>query len=84
MSRLQKLIDDFTRKPSPKDFAWADVVKILKSFGYAEIEGTGSRKKFVSHSKHKILLHKRHPDSTLLDYQIELVVEALTSQGHLK
>lgn len=84
MSRIQKLIADFTRSPSPKDFAWDEVVKILRHFGYEEIEGSGSRKKFVGGGKHKILLHKRHPDSTLLAYQIEAVVEALTLQGHIK
>jgi hypothetical protein len=84
MSKIQKLIDDFVRRPAPKDFPWDDMVRILKHFGYAEIEGSGSRKKFISLGKHKILLHKRHPDSTLLTYQIEAVIEALTSQGHLK
>jgi hypothetical protein len=84
MSRIQKLIEDFTRKPPPKDFAWDDVVKILRHFGYDQLEGSGSRKKFVDGSKRKILLHKRHPDSTLLEYQIVLVVEALTIHGHLR
>ncbi|WP_122300205.1 type II toxin-antitoxin system HicA family toxin [Pseudomonas syringae] len=84
MSRIQKLIEDFTRKPHPKDFAWDEVVKILKHFGYDQLEGSGSRKKFVDSSKRKILLHKRHPDSTLLEYQIVLVVEVLTIHGHLK
>jgi len=84
MSKIQKLIEDFTRKPPPKDFAWEEVVKILRYFGYDQLEGSGSRKKFVDGSNRKILLHKRHPDSTLLEYQIVLVVEALTLHGHLK
>jgi hypothetical protein len=84
MSRIQKLIDDFTRKPCPKDFGWEDAVKILKHYGYQELEAAGSRKKFIDSSRRKILLHKRHPDSTLLEYQIELVLEALTLHGHLK
>jgi len=84
MSRIQKLVDELTGDPSPKDFSWSDLVRVLKSFGYREIEGSGSRKKFVSGANHKILLHKRHPDSTLLGYQIEQVVEALTQEGHLK
>lgn len=84
MSKIQKLIDEFTRRPPPKDFGWNDLVRLLNHFGYEEIEGSGSRKKFVGGLGHKILLHKRHPDSTLLDYQIELVIDALLSQGHLK
>ena len=83
MSRLQKLRDDFSRKPPPKDFSWDDLVRLLKGYGYTEHEGSGSRKRFVSRTQHKISLHKRHPDSTLLEYQIELVKEALISQGHM-
>ena len=83
MSKIRKLIDDFTRSPPPKDFAWSDVVRILEHYGYTEFEGAGSRKKFKDQKNRKILLHKRHPDSTLLAYQIELVVEALTLHGHL-
>lgn len=83
MSRIQKLVEDFTRKPCPKDFGWASLVKLLKHYGYAELEGAGSRKKFVDERKRKITLHKRHPDDTLLEYQIELVIEALTLHGHL-
>lgn len=83
MSRIQKLIDEFTRRPTPKDFAWDDVVKLLKHYGYEQLEGAGSRKKFVDEKNRKILLHKRHPDSTLLEYQIDLVVEALTLHGHI-
>lgn len=82
MSRIRKLIDDFTRKPPPRDFAWSDAVKILEHYGYKEFEGAGSRKKFIDSKNRKILLHKRHPDSTLLGYQIELVVETLTLHGH--
>jgi hypothetical protein len=84
MSRLQKLRDDFNRRPPPKDFSWEDLVRLLRSYGYSEHEGSGSRKRFVSATKHKISLHKRHPDDTLLEYQIELVKEALISQGHMK
>lgn len=84
MSRIDKLIETFTSKPAPKDFSWGDLVKLLKAFGYSEHEGSGSRKRFMNGSGQKILLHKRHPDSTLLGYQIEQVIEALKQEGHLK
>lgn len=84
MSKTDKLIDELKRQPSPKDFSWASLVKVLAHFGYKEIQGSGSRVKFVATNNHKILLHKRHPDSTLLDYQIEQVVDALKQEGHLK
>ncbi|WP_376779520.1 type II toxin-antitoxin system HicA family toxin [Stutzerimonas nitrititolerans] len=83
MSKLDKLIARFLSEPAPKDFSWEDLVKLMKSYGYRELEGKGSRKKFVNRVNHKILLHKRHPDSTLLDYQIEDVKDALRQEGHI-
>lgn len=84
MSRIDKLIDELQRQPAPKDFSWASLVRLLAHFGYKEVQGSGSRVRFLGANKHKILLHKRHPDSTLLDYQIEQVVDALKQEGHLK
>lgn len=68
----------------PKDFSWNELVNALSKLGYKEIERRGSRKCFIhSDSKHKILLHKRHPDSTLLEYQIKEVLTSLKAQGHI-
>lgn len=83
MSRMQKLIDTLTGSPTPKDFGWGDLVKVMRHFGYLEHEGAGSRKRFVNKIGHKIVLHKRHPDSTLLEYQIRQIIEALTTVGLL-
>ncbi|ARU87459.1 type II toxin-antitoxin system HicA family toxin [Pseudomonas sp. M30-35] len=85
MSQIDKLIAKLTKKPSPKDFSWSQLQKVMKHFGYSELEGQGSRKKFFHpETGHKVLLHKRHPDSTLIGPQIEDVVESLISQGYLK
>jgi len=84
MSKLDKLIARFLCEPPPKDFSWDELVKVMRSYGYRELEGKGSRKKFVNSVNHKILLHKRHPDSTLLDYQIEDVKHGLRQEGHIK
>lgn len=85
MSQIDKLIAKLTKVPSSKDFSWLQLQKVMKHFGYKELEGDGSRKKFVHpETKHKVLLHKRHPDSTLIGPQIEDIVESLKSQGYLK
>lgn len=84
MSQIDKLIAKLTKTPPPKDFAWKQLQKVMKHFGYTELEGAGSRVKFVNtETKHKVFLHKRHPDSTLIGPQIEDVVESLHSQGYL-
>ncbi len=85
MSQIEKLLSKLTKTPWPKDFSWLELQKVMKNFGYKELEGAGSRKRFV-HPKtnHKIFLHKRHPDSTLIGPQISDVVESLKAQGYLK
>lgn len=85
MSQIEKLVAKLTKTPWPRDFSWAELQKVMKSFGYKELEGAGSRKKFVNlTTRHKIFLHKRHPDSTLIGAQISDVVESLRTQGYLK
>lgn len=85
MSQIEKLIAKMTRIPPPKDFSWDNLVKVMSSFGYDEHEGNGSRKKFINmKTKHKVLLHKRHPDSTLIGPQLSDVVDSLKEQGYLK
>lgn len=85
MSQIDKVIAKLKKTPPPKDFSWKELQKVMKHFGYEELEGAGSRVKFVHpKTKHKVFLHKRHPDSTLIGPQIEDVVESLESQGYLK
>lgn len=85
MSQIEKVLAKLTKAPSPKDFSWIELQKVMKYFGYKELEGAGSRKKFVHPlTTHKIFLHKRHPDSTLIGPQISDVVESLKEQGYLK
>ncbi len=68
----------------PKDFAWNELSNVLSKLGYREIQKNGSRVCFFhSESRHKILLHKRHPDSTLLEYQIKYVLQSLDEQGNI-
>ena len=80
MSKLEKLLQKLQSKPSPKDFAWKDLQTLMASLGYKEVQGKGSRVKFINKAllaSRLIMLHKRHPDPTLLKYQIEYVLEEL-------
>lgn len=83
VTREEKLRRRFFSKPPPKDFSWANLVRLLGSYGYSQMEGAGSRIKFINDCpEHRpmISLHKRHPDSTLLEYQIIQVRRALKEQ----
>ncbi len=78
MSKSTKLIDRLLTKP--KDFTWAELVKVLKQFGYAQV-GTGktggSRVRFVKEEYPPITLHKPHPKPVLKRYQINDIIDLL-------
>ena len=83
MSKEEKLIKRLLLKP--KDFTYAELRKVLVSFGYIEQQSgktSGSRVAFIEQkSKHIIRLHKPHPNNELKRYQIEQVIEELQSRG---
>jgi hypothetical protein len=64
----------------PKDFTYNELKALLSSFGYSEVQGSGSRVCF-SKNDHKIKLHKPHPGNVLKSYQLDLVIYELTKQG---
>ena len=78
MSKIDKLIVRLLSYP--KDFTYSELKKLLSSFGYSEVQGSGSRVCF-SKDDHKIKLHKPHPGNELKTYQLDLVIEALTKKG---
>lgn len=72
-------------KSRPKDFSWRELQSALGSLGFTEHERSGSRKCFVHpETNHKIQLHKRHPDSTLLPYQLKEVLGLLLELGYME
>ena len=80
MSKIDKLIVRLLSYP--KDFTYNELIKVLSSLGYIEVQGAGSRVCF-SKGDHKIKLHKPHPGNELKTYQLDLVIEALTNKGLL-
>lgn len=85
MSKEQKLIQKLLTKS--KDFKYNELRKVLVSLGYEEYQSgktSGSRVAFIgTQTKHIIRLHKPHPNNELKQYQIEQVIEELTSRGLL-
>ena len=85
MSRIEKLKARLRLKP--KDFTYAELVTLLKSFGYMEWKGGktgGSRRAFIhSTTRHVIHLHKPHPGNELRMYQVLEIIDELTKNGYL-
>lgn len=75
MTKIEKLIAKLLS--NPKDFSWDDLVKVLRYYGYTEMTGRGSRRKFVNKNGRVISLHEPHPDKIIKPYVIKLVVEHL-------
>jgi hypothetical protein len=78
MSKTDKLI--IRLLSGPKDFTYGELKTLLSSFGYEEIQGSGSRVCF-SKGNHKIKLHKPHPENMLKRYQLDFIIEELTNKG---
>ena len=78
MSTIEKLIARFLTRP--KDFSWAELVRVLKYFGYEERAGSGSRRKFIHYDRQPIILHEPHPRRILKMYQINLIYEVLKEE----
>ena len=78
MSKSDKLIIRFLSHP--KDFTYNELKTLLFTFGYKEVQGSGSRVCFIKEN-HKIKLHKPHPENILKRYQFDLIEEELTNKG---
>jgi hypothetical protein len=82
MSSKEKLLDRLLSRR--KDFSWSDLQTLMRHLGYEEKTGSGSRRKFIhTETKRIVSLHKRHPDNTLLDYQIKEVLNFLKQEGNI-
>ena len=84
MSRKSKLIDRFLSIPA--DFTWDELLKVLTSCGYKEIntgKTAGSRRRFVDESGNIILLHKPHPVNIVKKYALRQVLQDLREKGKI-
>jgi len=66
----------------PKDFKWSDLTTLLTHYGYREIKGSGSKRKFYLETPRSIIsLHKPHPGEIVKGYVIKEVIIALKNIG---
>ncbi|WP_288370567.1 type II toxin-antitoxin system HicA family toxin [uncultured Marinobacter sp.] len=80
MSKQGKLLAKLLNKQST--FTWQELATLLKSLGYRQIEGQGSRVKFDNGDpKALINLHKPHPGNELRAYARRQIIENLKSGG---
>jgi len=81
MSTIEKLIARF--KTKPRDFSWDELTRLLNHFGYEEITGSGSRRKFIQDDRQPIILHEPHPRRILKKYQVNLIYEGLKKENFI-
>lgn len=76
MGRFDKAL--IRLKSRPKDFTWRELQQIMTHFGYEELKGSGSRRKFFNpDTKALISLHEPHPKPFLKAYALDLVIDHL-------
>ncbi|MDR1198393.1 MAG: type II toxin-antitoxin system HicA family toxin [Prevotellaceae bacterium] len=78
MTKTDKLLVRLLSRP--KDFTYNELRTFLSTFGYIEVQGSGSRVCFEKKG-HKIKLHKPHPGNILKRYQLDLIIEELKNRG---
>lgn len=86
MSKSDKLILKIQKKPTPADFKWEELKKLLAQFGFSLVSSGktgGSRRKFINDAGILISLHEPHPSKVLKKYQVEQVIDILKQEGFL-
>jgi hypothetical protein len=80
MSKFEKAL--VRLKNRPHDLTWREIQTVLSHFGYEEISGGGSRRKFVNpKTKVSISLHEPHPKPILKNYAIDIIINHLKEEG---
>lgn len=87
MSKIDTLLDKLCKKPTPSDFRFSDLRKVMAYFGYLESNKgatSGSRVKFYNpDTKAVLLLHKPHPGDEMPKAAVDSVVNFLEEHGHI-
>ena len=87
MAKIDTLLDKLCTKPTPADFRFSDLRKIMTYFGYLESNKgatSGSRVKFYHpETQAVLLLHKPHPGDEMAKAAVDLVVKFLKEHGHI-
>lgn len=87
MSKAETLIKKLCQKPTPADFRYSDLKKIMAYFGYVESNKgatSGSRVRFYNpDTGAMVMLHKPHPGDQMVKGAVESVVVFLKDHGHI-
>ncbi len=69
-------------KKVPADFTWQELTAILKTLGYQQVQGSGSRVKFDNGNADQMInLHKPHPGNIVKRYALRQLIEKLEQGG---
>lgn len=80
MSKQGKLLTKLLNKDPA--FTWQELTTLLKSLGYRQVEGQGSRVKFDNGDPQALInLHRPHPGNELKAYARRQIIENLKSGG---
>lgn len=80
MSKHEELLAKLLNKQA--GFSWQELVALLSSMGYRQLQGDGSRVKFDYGNPHAMInLHKPHPGNELKAYVKRQVIEHLKAGG---
>lgn len=87
MAKIDSLLEELCAKPTPSDFKYSDLCRIMTHFGYLESNKgatSGSRVKFYNPgTKAVLLLHKPHPGDEMAKAVVNSVVKFLEDHGHI-
>lgn len=82
MSKHQKTREKMGRVPTPTDVRWDDLVGLLTSLGFSEMQGSGSRRKFFhEQTKALIILHEPHPQPIVKAPYVRYVMQCLNDHN---
>jgi len=74
MSKKDKLLNKFLKKPPKKDLTFNELETLLLACGFFRLEGAGSAVKFYHKDKDVLInLHKPHPSNLLKVYLIKQI-----------
>lgn len=79
-------IDDLIRRfrSIPNDFSYRELKKLLAHFHYREVQGNGSRVRFVRYPGEQIMtLHTPHGKDTVQQYLLREILSKLQRNGDL-
>lgn len=87
MATIETLLDKLCTRPTPSNFRFTDLRRIMRHFGYAESNKgatSGSRVKFYNPKTGAIfLMHKPHPGDEMAKAAVDAAVDFLKESGHI-